>query len=153
MQVHATCVALEPAGEPVGILLRGPSGAGKSDLALRLIDAGAALVGDDRIDLARSGPDVVARGAPTLFGLLEVRGVGVVEVGAIAAAPVRLVVDCLTGDAAAPRLPTDSMVDLLGVQVPVLQLRAPEASAPAKVRLAVKAHRLQLLRTDTGAAR
>jgi HPr kinase/phosphorylase len=152
MQVHATCIALDPAGAPAGVLLRGPSGAGKSDLALRLIDEGAALVGDDRIDLERAGPDVVARGAPVLFGLIEVRGLGIVEVGAIASAPVRLVVDCLTGDAPAPRLPTDSMVDLLGAPVPVLQVRAPEASAPARVRLAVKAHLLHLIRTDAGIA-
>ena len=44
-QIHAT--AIDIGGD--GVLLRGPSGCGKSDLALRLIDAGARLVADDRI--------------------------------------------------------------------------------------------------------
>lgn len=151
MQIHATCVRLGVGGREAGVLLRGASGSGKSDLALRLIDDGAALVGDDRIELFRDGDALIARGAAPLAGLLEVRGLGIVAVGAVASAPVRLVVDCLAGDAPAPRLPESRMVDLLGVTVPVLQLRAPEASAPAKVRLAVKAHLENLLRTDDGA--
>ena len=36
--IQATCVAIDG----MGVLLRGPSGSGKSDLALRLIDGGAA---------------------------------------------------------------------------------------------------------------
>ena len=46
-QIHGACVDLSGAG----VLLRGPSGSGKSDLALRLIDGGASLVADDRVDL------------------------------------------------------------------------------------------------------
>ena len=49
--IHATCVEFEG----TGVLLRGPSGAGKSDLALRMIDAGWALVADDQVDLAVLG--------------------------------------------------------------------------------------------------
>ncbi|MEC8006219.1 MAG: serine/threonine protein kinase, partial [Pseudomonadota bacterium] len=48
-RVHGTCVAIDGAG----VLLRGPSGSGKSDLALRLIDGGATLVGDDQLELSR----------------------------------------------------------------------------------------------------
>jgi serine kinase of HPr protein (carbohydrate metabolism regulator) len=150
MRLHATAVALDPAVRPAGVLLRGPSGAGKSDLALRLIDAGAALLGDDQVELYRDGDDVMARGADRLAGLIEVRGVGIVALDRMESAPVRLVVDCLTGDAPAPRLPAERIVDLLGAPVPVLQLRALEASAPAKVRLAVKAHLHALFRTDDG---
>ena len=50
-QIHATCIALDGRG----VLLRGPSGSGKSDMALRLIDAGAELVADDRVDLDAPG--------------------------------------------------------------------------------------------------
>ena len=49
-QIHATCIEVDG----VGVLIRGASGSGKSDLALRLIDAGATLVADDRVDHAVS---------------------------------------------------------------------------------------------------
>ncbi|MEC9182929.1 MAG: aldolase, partial [Pseudomonadota bacterium] len=41
--VHATAIAIDGKG----VLLRGPSGSGKSDLALRLLEAGGVLIGDD----------------------------------------------------------------------------------------------------------
>ena len=75
-QVHATCVSLYGAG----LIIRGPSGAGKSDLALRLIDRGARLVADDRVDLLVSDNGVIARAPETLAGLLEVRGLGILRV-------------------------------------------------------------------------
>ncbi|MEC8388619.1 MAG: hypothetical protein VX098_10900, partial [Pseudomonadota bacterium] len=56
-RVHGTCVAIDGAG----VLLRGPSGSGKSDLALRLIDGGATLVGDDQLELSRVNDRLVAR--------------------------------------------------------------------------------------------
>ena len=71
IQIHASCAAR---GEQ-GILLVGPSGAGKSDLLLRLVDAGYALVADDRVCL-RAG---WASAPPALAGLLEVRGIGIVR--------------------------------------------------------------------------
>ena len=40
MFIQATCVAIDSRG----VLIRGAPGSGKSDLALRLIDGGAALV-------------------------------------------------------------------------------------------------------------
>src|SRR5258706_5198328 len=57
INVHATCVRIDSAGAhfgappQCGILLLGKSGSGKSDIALRLIDAGAELVADDRVEL------------------------------------------------------------------------------------------------------
>ncbi|MEY3906493.1 MAG: hypothetical protein RIR59_1316, partial [Pseudomonadota bacterium] len=44
--LHGTCIAIKDQG----VLILGASGAGKSDLALRLIDRGAALVGDDYLE-------------------------------------------------------------------------------------------------------
>ena len=85
-QVHGTCVAV--AG--VGVLLRGPPGSGKSDLALRLIDRGAELVADDRVTLRREDDGIVASAPASLAGLIEVRGVGVARVPAIARARVQI---------------------------------------------------------------
>ena len=57
--IHATCVAIEGRG----VLIVGPSGSGKSDLALRLIDRGAALVADDYTDLNVDGRALARVGA------------------------------------------------------------------------------------------
>ncbi|MEX0695384.1 MAG: HPr kinase/phosphatase C-terminal domain-containing protein [Rhodospirillales bacterium] len=133
-QLHASAVALDG----VGVLIRGPSGAGKSDLALRLIDAGAVLVADDRVDLvqARSGLEMAP--PENLAGLLEVRGVGIIRVAFQAPVPLALVVDLVAADAV-PRLPDKLSTELAGVTVRHLALAAFEASSVSKIRLALSA--------------
>ena len=133
VRVHATCVAVDGNG----VLLRGPPGYGKSDLALRLIDTGARLVADDQTELRLSADRLEARPPPEIAGLLEVRGVGVVPTDNLPAALVSAVVDLVAGDAV-ERLPEAECCVYLGVSVPLFRLSAFEASAPAKVRLAVK---------------
>ncbi len=133
-QVHGTCVAV--AG--VGVLLRGPPGSGKSDLALRLIDRGAELVADDRVTLRREDDGIVASAPVELAGVIEVRGVGVARVPAIARARVGVVVDLVDAEEV-ERLPDRAGCELLGVGVPQYQLDAFQASACAKVRLAAQA--------------
>lgn len=136
LTVHATCVAI--AGEAV--LLRGPSGAGKSDLALRLLDAyremGAMLVADDRTVLQNQGARLIASAPDSIRGLLEIRGLGPVQVAAAAPTPVALVVD-LVAAADVPRLPDEDHETLCGIAVPRLALHAFEASAAAKVKWAL----------------
>jgi HPr kinase/phosphorylase len=133
--IHATCVSLGG----IGILLRGPSGAGKSDLALRLLEAGALLVADDRVCLSRRGDAVVARAPGALAGLIEVRGVGIIGLtaGRVAAeAPCGLVCDLAAGGEI-ERLPEPSRAEILGISLPRLVLDPFEAAAPVKLRLAV----------------
>lgn len=132
--VHATCVAV--AGR--GVLLLGPPGCGKSDLALRLIDSGAALVADDQVVLARRGDDVVASAPDELRGRMEVRGVGLVTVEPVAQRRVALVLDLVPADQV-PRLPEIGVRAYLGVSLPCIAIAPFEASAAAKVRLAVGA--------------
>lgn len=130
LRMHATCVALGEAA----VLLRGASGAGKSDLALRLIEAGARLVADDQVELTAEGGRLVARAPAALAGKMEVRGVGIVPMAAVAAAPVALIADL----AAAPeRLPEPAQEAILGIAVPRIELAPFEASAPSKLRLAL----------------
>lgn len=131
--IHGTIVDIEGAG----VLLRGPSGAGKSDLALRLIDGGAVLVADDRIVLSETGGCVVAAAPETITGKLEVRGLGIVMLPFQVSSAVRLVVDLFDG-VAVERLPNAVETVLLGVALPVLNLAPFEASAPAKIRLALR---------------
>jgi len=78
--VHASAVLTGPSA----VLIRGPAGAGKSRLALALIraaDSGlidfARLVGDDRVELAAAHGRLLVRPAPSLAGLIEVRGLGI----------------------------------------------------------------------------
>src|SRR5687768_12453001 len=86
--IHASCVVIGNSA----VLLHGASGSGKSDLALRLIDRGAALVSDDYTLLKRVGDRLVASAPPTIAGRIEVRGIGVVEMACVAEAHVRLLV-------------------------------------------------------------
>lgn len=134
IRVHGTAVAL---GDK-GLLLRGPAGCGKSDLALRLIDDGARLVADDQTELCRHGA-VVEMSAPAIIaGLLEVHGLGILRVPSLASAVLHLVVD-LVPAAAVERLPEPATCCLEGIAVPRLALAPFAASAPAKLRLALRA--------------
>ena len=143
MLVHASSASID--GNAV--LLRGPSGSGKSDLALRLIDSGAALVADDQVlleaeNLVGGGKRLMASAPATLFGLLEVRGLGIVNCDAIASAQIRLVID-LDVAADIERMPDREPCDLLGIVLPRVTLNPFEGSAPAKVRIALKGCLLQ----------
>lgn len=138
--IHATAVALPapPGMVPAwrGVLLRGPSGAGKSDLALRLMDAGGRLVADDQVCLASESAALFATAPTALAGRIEVRGLGIVAVPALARARLVLAVD-LTERASVERLPEPATVTLGGITLPLVRLAAFEDSAVAKVRLAV----------------
>ena len=140
LRVHATCVALQTGRRWRGVLLRGPSGAGKSDLALRLIEAGARLVSDDQTELVRQGKAVVATAPTRIAGLIEARGVGIVKLSrdqVVARAAVALLAD-LTSRENIERLPEPESESLLGVKLPRLVLAPFEASAPAKLQLALR---------------
>ncbi len=128
-RVHGTCIAID--GD--GVLLRGPSGSGKSDLALRLIDSGAMLVGDDQLQLSRMGDQLIVRPPDLLSGQLEIRGIGIVPVTAVAQAPLFLVIDLIPAEQVI-RFPEIGSCRYLDIDVPLLALAAFEASAPAKVR-------------------
>jgi serine kinase of HPr protein (carbohydrate metabolism regulator) len=133
IQVHASCVAWNG----TGLLLRGPSGAGKSDLALRLLERGAVLVADDRVDLRRAGSRVLATAPRALAGLIEVRGVGIVRRRHLAQAPVGLIVDLVAADAV-ERLPEPRREALLGMPVPRIALDPFAGSTPAKIMIALE---------------
>lgn len=93
---------------------------------------------DDRVDLAREGDALVARCPSALAGLLEVRGVGILRVPAVAEAPVALAIDLAPG-AAIERLPEPRTRDYLGKPIPLLTLDPFRASAAAQVAFAARA--------------
>lgn len=129
--LHATCVAI--GGRAV--LIAGRSGTGKSDLALRLLDRGAALVSDDYTSVRRAGDTLIATAPAAIAGRIEVRGVGLLHQDSIAEATVHLIV---VTDEAVARLPDELQTRIVaGVVVPTVTLAALEASAPIKVERAL----------------
>jgi len=133
-RMHATTVALN--GDAV--LLRGDSGSGKSDLALRLIDDGWDLVADDYTELHEADGALCARAPENIQGMIEVRGIGIVRIGCVARARAVAIFD-LVALSDIERLPDTTREALLGHAIPRYALHGFDASAPAKVRLALKA--------------
>ncbi|CAM3208588.1 HPr kinase/phosphorylase C-terminal domain-containing protein [Sphingomonas antarctica] len=129
--IHASCIAIDGRA----VLIEGRSGSGKSDLALRLIDRGASLVGDDQVIIRRDGAHILATAPETIAGKLEVRGVGIVTLPAQNDVSVRLIVSLV--EAEIERMPIGTTRLLLGVEMPLVSLRPFEASAAAKVAAAL----------------
>ena len=130
--IHACCVAI---GDH-GVLLIGQSGSGKSDLALRLIDRGAALVSDDYSNLSIKGKGLYASPPERIAGKIEVRGIGIIEMAHQMSARIGLAV--YLGDAVT-RMPDERReAKFLGVDIAATSISAHESSAPIKVELALK---------------
>ena len=136
--IHATSVMID--GRV--LLLAGRSGSGKSDLAMRLIDRGALLVSDDYTRLEARDEILYASPPPRIAGQIEIRGIGIVEMGFAGEGPVALMLDL---DGTPARLPDENLpaVPLLGVPIPVIALKALESSAPIKAEQALLRHGLR----------
>ncbi len=136
LAIDGTAIAIGNAA----LLLIGPSGSGKSDLALRMIDGGARLVSDDRVELVVEGDRLCCRAPsnipPSLLGRIEARGVGIVPAPrTTGSTPLQWVIT-LVPSAEVERLPAAESRTFLGHAVPVLRLNAFEASTAVKLRLA-----------------
>ncbi|MDO9712115.1 HPr kinase/phosphorylase [Paracraurococcus lichenis] len=133
MLLHASSVARD--GDAV--LLLGPPGSGKSDLVLRLIREGWGLVADDQVALRAEAGALQAAPPPALRGMLEVRGLGILRDLPVAApARLRLAVH-LADRGAIPRLPEPEHWAGAGIALPALRLDPFEASATARLSLAL----------------
>ena len=131
-QIHATCVEIDG----IGVLIRGDSGSGKSDLALRLIDQGAELVADDRVNLACVSGKIFASAPHEIAGMLEVRGVGILKFAPKADTSVGLVIELISAENV-ERIPENDSCHYMEVPLRLIRLAPFEASAAAKVRWAV----------------
>ncbi len=68
----------------LGVMITGESGLGKSELGLELISRGHGLVADDAVDLYRINQTTIEGRCPDLLqNLLEVRGIGLLDIKAI----------------------------------------------------------------------
>lgn len=130
MLLHASCIAINRKA----VLLTGSPGTGKSDLALRLVDQGAALVADDQTDLSLENGILVASPPESIEGLLEIRHIGLVQMPWIASVPVALCVGLSPSEEKLERMPKPDTVLLLDRPIRRVRLPAFAASTPAKIR-------------------
>ena len=129
------------------ILLRGASGSGKSRLALELLAEArrlalhAALVGDDRLVLEAASGRLIARAVEPLAGLIEARGLGIVDIAHEPAGVVGLVVDLVRE--CPERLPDrdrgDLTTEIADVALPRLALWIEDASPIVRILAALAA--------------
>lgn len=132
LRLHASTVAFAlPDGAVRAVVISGRSGAGKSELALELMALGAGLIADDQTVLARDGAVLVASAPDQIRGMIEMRGIGIISVPTIAAAPVALRVDLDQIETA--RLPEPHHCEILGLQIATLH-RVESRAFPAALR-------------------
>jgi HPr kinase/phosphorylase len=119
----------------LGILLLGKSGIGKSECALSLVAHGHRLVADDVVEVHRRGRMLFGSGVEVMRHLLEIRGLGIVDVKdlfGVGAVRERKRIE-LVVELAAWR---DGMqVDRLGLDVkwyPLLELELPYITIPVR---------------------
>lgn len=112
--LHATTVAYNNRA----LLIMGASGSGKSGLALMLLAHGCTLVADDRTQLHVQNDAVIANAPPTIAGLIEARGIGILKTPAAGPTPLALVVDLDRVET--KRLPPHRTITLLGVDFPLV---------------------------------
>jgi HPr kinase/phosphorylase len=146
--VHASAVLIGARA----VLIRGPSGAGKSRLAFDLIERGRSggagftrLVGDDRVHLQAAGGRLLVRPADTLAGLIELRGVGILQRDHEASAVVGFVVDLAAADAERLPVPGETVVE--GVALPRLAVAAGVAPLPLVLAMVTSGGAASVLKT------
>jgi len=111
------------------VLIVGASGSGKSTLALQLMSMGAALVSDDRTILSPARDGVVATAPTAIAGLIEARGVGLLNAAHLAECRIDLMVDLDHVETA--RLPEHKTTEILGQRVTMLYKAENSAFAAA----------------------
>jgi serine kinase of HPr protein (carbohydrate metabolism regulator) len=135
--VHGTAIVVGT----TGLLFVGPSGTGKSSLAYSCIAEAqsqglfSALIADDQVFLSAAGGRVIAECPPTIAGMLELRGTGIVRLAHISPALIHFAVipaDC----SGAGRLPPDEdRIDLLpDISLPVIRIPAAARNPLALIR-------------------
>lgn len=124
--LHATTVVFESRAA----LIIGAAGQGKSTLALQLMAFGAQLVSDDRTQITRDANGLWASAPDTISGLIEARGIGLLQAEAIPRAKLCVVIDLdqLEHD----RLPVIRDRVIVGVALPCLH-KVDSAGFPAAV--------------------
>lgn len=122
---HGTAIVI---GQ-TGLLFVGPSGSGKSELAFSFLTEAercglqAALVADDQIFISMRADAVFAERPPSIAGLLELRGSGIVTLRSVASATMHYAITTVPS-CDTPRLPPENeMLEMpCGGRLPLLRI-------------------------------
>ncbi len=121
-----------------GVLITGESGIGKSELELDLIKRGHIFVADDLVEISRVNKTIYGRAPENLRRMLEIRGIGVVDVNImfgghcfLEKCHVNFVINMVNRDQYLrlnpDRLnPNEKTINLLGVEKPLLEIPVTE---------------------------
>lgn len=128
-----------------GVLITGESGLGKSELALDLIKRGHVLIADDVVEYAKIHNKIICTAPDNLKQLLEVRGIGILDVTLMFGAQCYLektdldfIIKLVTRDEYKAnnndRLePTEKSMELFGVNKTVLEIPVSEGKTMAPI--------------------
>lgn len=111
---HASTVSIDGRG----VMICGASGSGKSSLALRLMSIGARLVADDQTMIEQRDDGLWAMAPVPLQGMIEARGVGLLNAPFQEEVRLSLVVDLDLRES--DRLPPRRERCLAGVNLPLV---------------------------------
>lgn len=135
INVHGTAIVV---GER-GLIFIGPSGIGKSMMAFtclaiaRRAGAFSALISDDQVFITQQDGRIVANCPPSISGLMELRGSGIVKMEHVKSAPLDLAVQ-LFSVPGAERLPPENECWQIGTigRLPLVRI-ASSASDPLAI--------------------
>ncbi len=128
INIHATAINIK--GQ--GVLFLGDSGSGKSDMALRMITQyGAKLISDDRVNITNIDNNIIATAPENIKGLLEVRGVGIINAPTIDKSQINIAIQLETSFI--DRMPEAANYEIEGIALPLIKINPFEISSTAKV--------------------
>ncbi|WP_036436655.1 HPr(Ser) kinase/phosphatase [Mycoplasma elephantis] len=128
IQLHGCLVSISN----IGVLITGPSGVGKSEAVLELIQNGHIFISDDAVIIKQLGSNFIGHSPEITKSLLEVRGIGLIDVkftyGAKVisdSAQIKLVVELVNQDLNLDRLGVDYLKEQIlegyidKIQIPI----------------------------------
>lgn len=125
LNIHATAITIGRHG----LLFTGPSGSGKSLIAFTCLAAArrrkvpSFLVADDRVIVSHRASRLVASCPPSIAGLIEIRGTGILHLETVAEAELDLAVSVVSLPGSDRLPPEDESFPIPGIgSLPLLRL-------------------------------